>query len=277
MLDKDRRQVLEEIEDWQRSRFKTGLAPALLDLIFYPVDRIVDFVIPDRVIEKALKPIMGTLRMLQGSSQVFVDREEVIKKVNDAGLSVERLEDFKDIPISYLDVLARSLFDKSTMFAALQGAGLGAGSYALMLIDLPVLFTVGLKTVLQIGACYGYEPRSAEEEEFALRIFCIASADGGERENEMGRMDELIVSFVKGVFSNELGILATEETIQGFMNKNVRRLVKKGLTRRLPLAGIALGSGFNYLFTKEMAIYGYMFYRKRFLKEALYKKGELAI
>jgi hypothetical protein len=270
MLDKEEERVLEEIEKWQGSGFKTGVVSAIVDIAFYPIDRLVDFIVPDKVIEKAVKPITGTLKMLQNSSQRFVDEEQIIKRSADAGLPVRRREDFRDIPIAYLDVLARSFFEKSAAYAALQGAGLGAGSYALMLVDLPVLFTVNLKMILQIGACYGYKPESIEEEEFALRVFCIVSADGAERENEIKKMDELIVSFIKGTFSFELGIMASEETIQGFMNKQARRLVKKGLTRKFPLVGMALGSGFNYLFTKEVATYAYMFYRKRFLKEMLY-------
>lgn len=252
---------LEDIERWQRGKFKTGKVSAVVDFVFYPVDKLVDIAIPDSVFERAIKPITGTLRMLQNSSLVFVDTDEIAQRASNAGLPVEKREDFKDIPIDYLDVLANSYFEKNATYTALQGAGLGAGGYALMAVDLPMLFTVNLKMILQIGACYGYDPTSIEEEEFALRVFCIVSSESAERDNEMRKMDELIVQFIKGTFSYELGIMATEETIQGFLNLNMRRLVRKGLTRKLiPVVGMAIGGGFNYLFTKETATYAYMFY-----------------
>lgn len=272
MLDEERK-VLEEIERWEESDRKTGIASVIVDILFAPVDRLVDVVIPDKLIEKAVKPVRALLRNFRNSSQRLVNPDEIIKKASDAELPVKTIEEFRGIPITYLDVLSESLFANNTLYSALQGAGLSVGGYSLALLDLYFLFLLNLKMIFQIGVCYGYVPEAIENKEFALRIFCIASSNRDEHKKELQKMNELIGSFVNGTFSHEMGILATEESMSWFVNRQMRKIVKKRLTRGVPVIGIALGSGFNYIYTKEVAIYAYMFYRKRFLKELLHREG----
>ena len=49
----------------------------------------------------------------------------------------------------------------------------------------------------------------------------------------------------------------------------VRWFAKKRISRGIPIIGTVLGGGFSYMFTKEVATYSYMFYRKRFIKEKI--------
>lgn len=265
-LDKEEKKVLEEIERWQRGKFRTGIISKVVNDVFYPLERLVDFVLSDKIIEKATVLMKEILKNLQKSSQGFVNTGSIIKKASDAGLSVKDVADFRNIPMAYLDILAKSLFEKNAKYMALQGIGLGAGGYAFVLVDLPMLFMVNLKTIFQIGACYGYKPESIREKEFALQVFCITSSAGGEQQKELRRMDKLIMSFIEDTFSDESSIFATEKAATGFTNRLLRWFIKKKATRGFPLVGAVMGSGFNYLYTKESAIYAYMFYRKRFLK-----------
>ena len=178
VLSKDGKQALEKIERWQESRFKAGTIAGIVDTVCYPLDRFVEFVIPDRFVEQAAKPMEGVFRNLLRSSQRFVNVASVIKKANDAGLAVEDSEEFRDIPIAYLEVLSRSLFERYAIYTALQGVI--PGGYILRLVDLPILFTVHLKMIFQIGACYGYLPDSRIEKEFALRVLCVVASTGSE-------------------------------------------------------------------------------------------------
>ena len=57
------------------------------------------------------------------------------------------------------------------------------------------------------------------------------------------------------------------ETIQGLLNREIRFMAKRRLSRGIPIVGAVLGAGFSYIFTKEISTYAYMYYRKRYLKE----------
>ena len=106
-LNREEKKVLEEIEHWQTARFKAGIASAIANAAFYPIERFLDFVIPDKVIEKVTKPMKGILNSLQNSSRRFVNIGDIINKANDAGLEVDGLEGLRAIPIAYLDILAK--------------------------------------------------------------------------------------------------------------------------------------------------------------------------
>ena len=267
MLTKDDKKVLKDIEHWQRKRFKAGALAGIADMAFFPVDIISDIVIRDSFIDKAVKPVMGFIKKLQDSSGRFVNTQDIIKKARKAGLQVTSLKDLKGVPIAYLDVMAKSFYRKNKLYAALQGASLSVGSYVLSFVDFPALFAMNLKMIFQVGACYGYQPKSAREKDFALHVFCIASSTGSEWDKEYKEMDQLIKSFMNGNLSANGQRKANNEGTHGFITRAVRKITKRWIHRRLPVVGFFLGPGLNYLYTKEVAKHAFMFYRKRFLLE----------
>ena len=265
MLNEKEQEIFDEIEKWQKSKFKTGVLSAVVNTVFSPIEYLVDLVLPNKVVEKAVKPMTVLLKKLQKTSLNFVNIDSIVKKASNAGLVIKDLDGLRSISIEYLDVLTKSFFGKNVIFSALQGAGLGAGSYALIVADLPLLVNLNMKTIFQIGACYGYNPESVQEREFALHIFCIALSLGSEQDIELKKMDALIVDGAKGTFSYELGILASDESLNAFATKFTKRFLKRKVSHGIPIISIVLGGGFNYLYTKETAIFAYMLYRKRFL------------
>ena len=264
------KQISEKIDRWQRSSFKTGVIPKLLNAFFLPFEKIVDIAISDETIQKASKPINKILKNLHNSSMNFVNVESIICKAFDAGLDVDSLDKLRSKPIEYLDVLAKSFFDRNAQYAAVQGAGLGAAGHVFVAVDIPLLFFSVLKTIFQIGACYGYNYNTIEDKEFVLRIFCIATAISSERSEEFQKIDDLISSIIDGTFLEESSILATDKGVNAFINKLIRWFIRKIATRSFPAVGIALGSSFNYIFTKEVSVYAYMLYRKRFIRDRLF-------
>jgi len=267
MLTTDENKVLEEIEDWQHNRLKKSVFSGLGDMIFSPVDRLVGFVINDQFIEQLLN-------MFQKSSSQLVNTEHIVKKAENAGLPVHHGDDLMSMPIPYLDILARSIFKRNSIYATLQGAGLGSGSYALTFVDLSALYIINLKMIYQIGTCYGFGSDSIQEKEFALHILFIASSSGVRKREKFQNLSKLLDSFIDGSYSKEMSILATHQGIKHFIEREVRSLLRRSLFRRFPVVSIILGSRWNYLYTKDVATYAYMFYRKRFIKEAHRRKED---
>ena len=72
---------------------------------------------------------------------------------------------------------------------------------------------------------------------------------------------------IDGTFCDESCVLATEEQGTQFVNRQIKALVKRRMARRSRVVASLLGSGLNYVYTREVGVYAYMLYRKRFLKE----------
>ena len=267
ILDREENKVLKEIERWRAAPFRSGAVPAVIDAMFRPVEKIVERAIPQKVFDKVSAPLAGILMKFQTLSSEFVGLKAIIRKAGNAGLTVGEVEEFRQAPIAYLDVLAESISKKNVLYATLHGLGSGSVGGAFSLADLPVIFTLNLKMILQIGACYGYRHDSIWDKEFALQIFCVTSSPANERPGQLRRMDDLADSFISGRFSKEKSILMSEDGTSVFISRILRWFVRKHVTRELFLLGIILGSGASYLYTKETAMCAYMFYRKRFLKE----------
>ncbi|MBF0254300.1 MAG: EcsC family protein [Candidatus Omnitrophica bacterium] len=266
---KDPATLLVEIERWEKQFFRTGWGPGIVNTVFSPIDWIVSKVLPDRLLIKAAGALKNAILGLQKEAGRFADPQEIVARAREAGLPVETLEDLGRVPMPYLDVLARSFFAKNKLVSALQGAGFGSAGYATALLDYPLLFTLNLRLIRRIGSAYGFGADTAAESEFALKVFCMVSAETPpEGQSEDERMNRLIVSLVKyGVVGSELSILTATETIEAFTKKQIRWYAKKRLLGGVPIVGMVVGGGFDYLFTQEVAVTAFMFYRKRFLAQ----------
>jgi hypothetical protein len=269
MLTRGEKKALADIERWQAKKIRAGIAPALINLLFHPLETITRIVVPDAMIKKVSRPLAELIVNLESVSHKFARDDAVVRKAQKAGLRVEKLEDLRRVPLRYLDVLSRSFLEKSALYATAQGMGMGAGGYATALIDLPMLFTQNLKMIFQIGASYGYPSDTPQEKEFALRIFCITTASEDDQDAQMRRMDELVRSLVEDTFAGDTAILSSPDSVAAFVNRIVSWFVRKRSLRGVFFIGMALGSTLNYFYTKETATYAYMFYRKRFLQEKL--------
>jgi hypothetical protein len=266
-LGKEEKRILKEIERWRSAPFRSGAVSEAIDSFFGPVENMVERAIPEKVYDRISAPLAGTLMKFQALSNEFVGLKAIVRKACRAGLKVSEVEEFRKAPIEYLDVLAESVSKKTVLYTTLHGVGSGAAGGAFFLADLPVIFTLNLKMILQIGACYGYRHDSIWDREFALQIFCVASSPGREKREQMRRLDGLIGSFISGKFSKKNSILMSEDGTKVFISRMLRWFVRKHLTRELFVLGMVLGSGANYIYTKDTAVCAYMFYRKRFLKE----------
>ena len=61
----------------------------------------------------------------------------------------------------------------------------------LIIVDLPALFIIVLKMILQIGVCYGYDPAQKREKEFALRILEFVTLDSDKQKKALRSSLEL--------------------------------------------------------------------------------------
>ncbi|MFT5207180.1 MAG: hypothetical protein ACI9CF_000929 [Candidatus Omnitrophota bacterium] len=263
--------ILVEIERWEDQRFRTGKAAMIVGFFFSPIDSAIDRILPQKLLSKAIGPMKKTLKSLQDTSTNFVNIDALLDKTSDSGIEVDSLLEMKELPTPYLDELAQSYFSRNQIVTTLQGAGFATAGFALALLDIPLIFMHNMKMVLQIGACYGYDPDLKSERDFAYKIFClVASEREKDRQLAIDDINAAISSMVKrNLIGSELRGMAAKEISELAITKIIQWYARRKLSSGIPIVGIVISGGFNYLFTKEMATYAYMLYRKRFIQDKL--------
>lgn len=69
--------------------------------------------------------------------------------------------------------------------AVIEGAGTGAGGLWLGLADFPLLLSIKMKFLFDIGQIYGYDVRQYEERVFLLHVFLLAFSSDNKRKDIM--------------------------------------------------------------------------------------------
>ena len=102
---------------------------------------------------------------------------------------VRSLSELRDRPLEDCDRMARQVGLAAQALAAAEGAATGAGGAWTTLIDIPLLFTLALRTIRKIGHCYGFPLEDRRGRALVLAILVTASS--GSLETRRRRLDSL--------------------------------------------------------------------------------------
>lgn len=259
------KQVQREIEQWQR-----GQASVLMQAFNWamkPFDWVVERVVSPDLMEQGDQVVEQFLNILNDASQWTYADADLLADAKSRGMDIESIADLRDESIEDLDSLAKSYFSENAVLAAIEGGGTGLGGFVLIMADIPLLFTINLRLIQQIGASYGFEVDSPEFRPLVLGIFNVASSGSREAKNQALRE----VSVAAAAFANNLEY---KGRISGtFRDQNrhlpreiVKNLIGRKLAQTIPIAGAAVGAGINYWFTSEAAECAYMLFRALYLE-----------
>ncbi len=259
------RDVQRDIEAWQHG--DTPLVMQAFNWAMQPVDWVVrQFVSPD-VEDQVSGVVENLLSVLNDASAWTYDPGDVLAAARKQGLDVARVEDLRDVPLERLDPLARSFFTQNALLAAIEGGGTGLGGVVLIAADIPLLFTINLRLIQQIGAAYGFPMRGPVFRPLVLSIFNVAASGGREARNAALRE----VSVAAAALANELDY---KGRVSGTFREQTRQLPReiaknilgRKLSQAIPIAGAAVGAGINYWFTTQTAETAYMIFRALYLE-----------
>mgnify|MGYP006287192525 CR=1 FL=1 len=256
--------VRREIEDWQHA--DASVVSQAMDWAMRPVDWAVDRVVSPETVDRFAERIHQFLSTLSDASEWTFDDEDLLEAARERGLPADTIPDLRTQSIDDLDGLARSRFRQNTILAALEGGGTGLGGAALIAADIPLLFTINLRLIQQIGASYGFPMRGPQFRPLVLSIFNVAASGGHKARNEALRE----VSVAAAAFANELEYKGRVSGTFRDQNRHLPREIAKALVERklgqtVPLAGAAVGAGVNYWFTSQTAEAAYMCVRALYL------------
>jgi EcsC protein family len=261
--------ALEETEVYFREPEESLLGRASRSL-FKPIETLSERLIPDRVLEVAGNGVEKILKGIATLSDQTVHTQSVVQAVRARGAKVESIEDLRRADLATLDQVSADIADQHEVVAMLEGAGCGVGGLALIAADIPLLFGVAQRVVRQVGAVYGFEPDAPGEGVIAFKVFELASGGTRDRYAELLELENLcdeLDGLEPSKRAEKATVLASLIMSRETVRTLVQRLFSRKLFQALPVAGMLVGAGFNYMFLSDVSEAARMVYRRRWLQD----------
>jgi hypothetical protein len=256
----------EEVELFFRSP-EDGVLSRVTRSLFKPVEVVAERLVPSAVLEAAGNGVEAVMRGIATLSDQTLDTGTILSEARKHCEVIDKVDDLRRQDLRVADAVAEVVTSQHQLAATLQGAGCGFGGAALLAADVPLLFGVCMRVVRQLGAAYGVDPHAPGEGVIALKVFELAAGGTRDRYAELLQLDALrdeLDGLEPARRAEKAAVLAGL-----FMSKEGVRIVTMLLSRKLlqsvPIAGAAVGAGFNYLFVSDVAETARAVYRRRFL------------
>jgi hypothetical protein len=216
----------------------------LWKMITLPVAHAIERLIPDRVVRAAIMKSYDVSDLLDG--------QRSIKR----RAAIQDLAELKHKPLEDCDALAIEIGARAEALAAVEGAATGAGGMLTTLLDVPILFILGLGTIRKVGHCYGYPLDGHRDRHFVLGILMAAMA--GSLEIRRQRVHQL----------RELEDLLLEETqVEVVTEEAISFLFQLEIFEEIPGVGMISGSVLNWLSMRRVEETARMVFQERWLRD----------
>lgn len=260
----------EEIEAYFRQP-EEGLLGRASRGLFKPVEALSERLVPDKLLELTGNGVEQLLKGIASLSDRTVDVEGLLAQAR-RFVEVDRLEQLKTHDLRVLDKLGDAVRQQHETLALLEGAGCGLGGAALLAADIPLLIGVAMRVVRLLGAAYGVDPFAPGEGVIAFKVFELAC--GGTRDRYAALLElEALRDELDGLEpqkrAEKAAVLASLIVSREAVKHIVGLLLSRKVFQAVPLAGAAVGAGFNYLFVQDVAEAARQTYRRRFLTDKL--------
>lgn len=265
------KQALEEILKWRDEG--PDVVTQALETTFKPLGWILGQVVPEKAQQTLEAAVLGALELLKVISFQTYSEKAILKEARELGLHVKRPTDLANYDLRRLDALARKQFASNRLMAALEGAGCGAGGLALVAADIPILFGLALRAIQQIGTCYGFDMRDPQVWPVILQALNAGSSTAA-KASVLADMTIAAKALAKNwtykKVSQKTGtgmaVMVLKDTAKSLPREIARWVTKRKLAQLIPLAGAAIGAGFNYWFLGEVCTSAYMIFRHTYIE-----------
>lgn len=252
---------LQEIEKWEEDQ---------KGLFFWEKLGRLPFKLLDKITPKFIQEKLGILvselgNYIQTGGKYLINKKSMIKKIQDSTLyPIESIEDIGNMPLENMISLGEKLQNERMKLATVQGASTGIGGIFTLVVDIPVILGIALKTLQEIAIIHGYDPNEKQERVFIVKCLQFASADIVGKEailkelsqiNEKRDSSESMISQLKGWQE----VFFTYRDQFGW----------KKLFQMVPIAGMIFGAFSNKAMIEDVSQAGIMLYRKRRIYEKL--------
>jgi len=242
-----------------------------LKLIHKPLDLAGDVAmrIPgiEWVIDKAFRGLIGLL----GDGAALTVRPQAI--LAEFKPPVSSLEALAAVDLENVDRAIGFLATKYKSLALAEGAAAGAAGMAGPVVggaaiaaDITALLALNLRAVGEYATYYGFDVSRQEERLFALNVLGLASSPSdAAKAVAMSQLVKIAKLAAQRKTWKELEKHVFVQIVQRIAKALAIRLTKAKLAQIIPVAGAAIGGGFNAHYTSRVCDAAYFLYRERFL------------
>lgn len=255
-----------EIDRWEKG--KESMVQQAFNWSMRPVDWMVEQVVSPELVDRASEAVAEFLSVLNDASEWTYSEEDILSEAQSLGLDVETIEALREESLEQLDILARRQFNRNTITAAVEGGGLGVGGVVFMVADIPLLFTINLRLILQIAGAYGFSLRGPSFRPLILSIYNVAASGRQQaRQEALREISVAAATFAQGVPYRGRYASSTFHNQNRHLPREIgKHLIGRKLGQAVPIAGAAVGAGVNYWFTQRSAEAAYMLFRALYLE-----------
>tara|TARA_R110002050_G_scaffold65444_1_gene141707 strand:- start:1075 stop:1926 length:852 start_codon:yes stop_codon:yes gene_type:complete len=264
--------VQQEIEHWKNE--KEGGLSKFLTTISKPFVWLYDNVIPNSVDKTISKAVLGFLEMLRDFSFWTYSNSDFIKEAKKIDIQIVDYRDLKNEDLETCDRIARRYFNSNKIIALLEGLGCGLGGFALIVADIPALFTISFRAVQQIGSSYGFDMEDPDMFPVVMSVFNAGSA-ASSTAKAAALADMRIAAkayaknwtYKKVAQRTQTGIIANllKQRTKNLPKDIANNVTKRKLSQTIPVFGAAIGAGFNYWFLSSTVRSAYMIFRDMYI------------
>jgi hypothetical protein len=239
----------------------------------------------DEIVEKVLA---GGNEALTDAVAASLRRDRILQAARSAGAPVEELSDLRQLDLQTIDDICPRLNVRYASASAATGAGsgfvagggtaaiLGTGGVAAapgglavgtaLAADIVATIALAARVVTHYAGYYGYDARDEEEKAVILAVIGVGVVgEGAAKQAAMLHVRQVAMMVARRAAWKELGEEVIVKLIQGLFAKLSVNLTKRKLAQALPVAGIAIGAGFNYALMRKVGTAASFAYRERFL------------
>ena len=215
----------------------------------------------------AFKGIIGVLN--DGASHT-VSPEAVLRRYRQAGHRVQDLRHLHRLPLDALDTASAHLRSRYMAVATAEGIATGAAGGPLLAADVVALIALNLRAINETATFYGFDIQDPDEQVFATQVLLLASSpDAASKTATLSKLHQIAVAVAKRRTWRQLEGMALVPIFQEAAKALGTRLTKAKLAQVVPVAGAAIGGGYNAHFTGKVTLAARHLYRERHLARQL--------
>ena len=260
--------AIREIHAWKNPEI--GWFGQAMKLVNWPLDKAGDlFLATPGLGDVIRRSIQGLTSVCNDVAQWSVRPEAIYEDFRKAGhTEILRRSDVFNLPLEQVDRVVAWLDAKYKGMALVEGAGAGFVGLLGIPPDVVALITLNLRAVGEYATYYGFDVSSQEERLFILNVLGLASSPtDASKCLAMAQLVRIAQDVAMKRTWKELEQHTFVQVIQQISKALGIRLTKAKLAQVLPVAGAAIGGGFNAYFTAKVCDAARYLYRERFLAE----------
>jgi hypothetical protein len=208
---------------------------------------------------QAMVPVEALRAALEKANQVALrldDRKTILRK---AGAQSEA--ELAARPLEAADALAKSLARKAMWLGGAGGAAFGVAGAAGMVLDIPALLTLALRSIHRTGFCYGEGMSDPARARLAIGIFALASANSAEEKQSALQaiasnadvVDDTWRDGIERVAEREMAKEATAFSLQTLASRVGLHLGARKGAGAVPVLGALVGSSMNAWYIHDVS------------------------